>query len=423
MHRREFVTASAAAGVTLLCPDFEAVAQTPVAEPLHPAILALRSRVAEAPPPISEEERAERRARAQALMAEHGLAGMFLEPGANLDYFGAVPWGRSERVFGLLVPRTGDAIVVSPAFERQRAERVVNGRFEIRTWEEDESPYELIARVLRERGAEGPLAVDESARFFVAHELATMAAPLRVVPATLVTHPTRGIKSAHEIELMRFANGVTLDAIRAAFATLRVGMTQQELARSYYQALERLGLRSGAWILALIGESSAYPHGAERPLGLRPGDVVLVDAGTSVHGYEADVTRTVAFGEASAEARRVFATVRAAQDAALAAARPGRTAGEIDAVAREVVQRAGFGTDYELFTHRLGHGIGLEGHEWPYLVRGSDVVLRPGMSFSNEPGIYQYGRFGVRLEDIMVITGSGAELLTPQQRSLDPADV
>ena len=192
-------------------------------------------------------------------------------------------------------------------------------------------------------------------------------------------------------------------------------------AKVVQQAFQKLGYRGGA--LVLFGESSAYPHGLEQPRALEQGQIVLIDGGTSVHGYQSDITRTVAFGQPSAEAVKVFEAVREAQRRALKAARPGRKAGEIDTVARDYITAQGFGPGYKLFTHRLGHGIGLEGHEWPYLVKGSEVVLRPGMSFSNEPGIYQYGKFGVRLEDIMVITQNGAELLTEPARSLAVSDI
>lgn len=423
MKRRKFLW-SAAVGTGALAagcrPAFEeggAVA-TPEPGPGLPAPVATLAR-REAPPPIGEAEREERREHARRVMAELGVDALFIEPGTNLEYFAAIPWGRSERLFGLLLPREGDAVVVSPAFEEQRAESVVRRRFPIRVWQEDESPYRLIADLLRAGGtATGTLAVDESARYFVAFRLAEAAPSLTITTAEPVLHRTRGRKSAREIELMRFANEVTLEAIGATFATMREGTTQNELRRTFQQALAQMGYASGSWILALIGESSAYPHGVDQPRALRAGDVVLIDAGTTVHGYEADVTRTQVFGTPTDEQTRVFEAVRDAQEAALRFAAPGKTAGSVDAVARRVIEESGFGKDYELFTHRLGHGIGLEGHEWPYLVRGSDVVLAPGMSFSNEPGIYQYGKFGVRLEDIMVITDSGAELLTPPAASL-----
>jgi Xaa-Pro dipeptidase len=229
------------------------------------------------------------------------------------------------------------------------------------------------------------------------------------------------VKSEHEVELMRFANRVTIEAFRAAVQTLRAGMSQNELARNIEVAFDRLGYSGGA--LVLFGESSAYPHGLEKPRALEEGQVVLIDGGTSVQGYASDITRTVSFGTPASEARKVFDIVKEAQARALAAARPGVACGEVDRVAREYITQQGYGPGYKYVTHRLGHGIGLEGHEWPYFVKGSTIKLEPGMSFSDEPGIYQYGKFGVRLEDIIVITEQGAEMLTKAATSLDPKEV
>jgi Xaa-Pro dipeptidase len=423
MDRRDFlgVGALGAGGLVLggMPPGAPAGPAPRAGGPLPPALEALADRTAEAPEPITEAEREARRRRAQALMAEHGLAAMFIEPGSSLQYFAGIRWGRSERLFGLLLPADGAGVVVSPSFERQRAEAQVAGRFEIRTWEEDESPTGLVAGLLAAAGApRGPLAYDPEGRHFPVDRLRAESPRLRIRSAEPVVDGTRGIKTAHELELMRFANLLTLDVIRASFAALQEGMTQAELAAIVRDGFNRTGFGAGSWVLALFGESSAYPHGSERPAALAAGDVVLVDTGTGVHGYQADVTRTTVLGEPSAESVRVFETVQRAQRLALEAARPGITAGSLDDIARGVVTGAGYGRDYELFTHRLGHGIGMDGHEWPYLVRGSRVVLRPGMTFSNEPGIYQYGRFGVRLEDVMAITQSGAELLTPPAGSL-----
>ena len=416
MERRIFLTSAAvAAGAFALRADEQS-------QELHPAIAKLQSLKPQEPAPISEAERAERRAKAQRLMTTSGVHALLIEPGPGLNYFAGLSWGRSERLFGLLLPRRGDAIVICPAFERQRAESQIDGRFRIRIWQEDESPYALIGATLRDWGwAAGTLAVESSARFFVADELAKVKPAMSVISGDPITQACRGIKTSHEIELMRHANRVTIEAFRATLQTLREGMTQTDLRGVLAQAFQRLGYQGGA--LILFGESSAYPHGLERPRALEPGQLVLIDGGTSVHGYASDITRTVAFGTPSAEVEKVFGIVREAQRRALKAARPGRTAGEIDEVARDYITAQGYGPGYEFFTHRLGHGIGLEGHEWPYLVKGSNVVLRPGMSFSDEPGIYQYGKFGVRLEDIMVITETGAELLTSQAKSLAPNDI
>jgi Xaa-Pro dipeptidase len=195
-------------------------------------------------------------------------------------------------------------------------------------------------------------------------------------------------------------------------------MTQAELAKNVSDAFSKLGYSGGA--LVLFGESSAYPHGLPKPRSLEENQVVLIDGGTTVHGYQSDITRTAVFGPPAPEAQKVFDIVHEAQRQALAFAGPGKKCGEVDGTARKVIADAGYGPDYRTFTHRLGHGIGLEGHEWTYLVRGNQIVMQPGMTFSDEPGIYQYGKFGIRLEDIMAITENGAEMMTPPQTSLSP---
>lgn len=355
-------------------------------------------------------------------MKQLGVSAMLIEPGANMNYFTGMEWGRSERLFGFLLPQTGKGIVVSPAFEEQRGADQVGGRFEMRVWQEDENPESIVAGVLRDWGAStGKLAIDGSARTFVYNAMAMAAPSLQLATAEAITNACRGVKTAHEIEIMRYANAITLDAYRNALKTLRVGLTQAELARTVSQEFAKMGYQGGA--LVLFGESSAYPHGLPHPRSLAENQVVLIDGGTSVHGYQSDMTRTVVFGTPDPEAEKVFAILQDAQKRALAFAGPGKKCGDVDAVARKVVADGGYGPAYRTFTHRLGHGIGLEGHEWPYLVRGSEILLQPGMTFSDEPGIYQYGKFGVRVEDIMAITENGAEMMTPTQTSLAPASV
>lgn len=422
MRRRDFLirsTLGAGAVAALGASRAEAEPGGAALRQLPAPIARLQQR--EEPAPIAEAERVARRTRAQGLMAERGMVAMFIEPGPTLDYFGDLSWGRSERLFGLLLPVRGEAVVISPAFEAERAALGVRDRFGVLTWQEDESPYDLVVRTIREWGGDGRrIALDPTARVFAWTGLAGAAGDrYEVVSAAPIVKLTRGIKTAHEIEIMRFANRITLDAFDAAFATLREGMTQQDLAQNVADAMAQLGYRGGA--LVLFGESAAYPHGAPNPAPLAPGAIVLVDGGLSVHGYASDNTRTVSFGPAEPEAREVFDVVREAQQVALRAASPGVPAGAVDAAARAFIGRHGFGPGYRFFTHRLGHGIGLEGHEWPYLVKGSDIELRPGMTFSDEPGIYQYGKFGIRLEDIMAVTPTGAELLTEPATRLEYA--
>lgn len=420
MERREFVHRSAALAGAAVFPDFDPTkADGEEGRDIAPGLASLQSRLADAPPPISEPERAQRRDKAQRLMKEMGYSAMLIEPGPNMMYFSGIEWGRSERLFAFILPRAGKAIVVSPAFEEQRAANQVDGRFEIRVWQEHENPEALVAGILKDWGVgTGKLAIDGSARTFVFNEMARAAPGIALATAEAITNACRGMKTAHEIAIMRFANQITLDAYRAALKTLRVGMTQAELARNVSAAFEKLGYQGGA--LVLFGESSAYPHGLPKPRNLAENQVVLIDGGTTVHGYQSDMTRTVVFGQPAPEAQKVFDIVHEAQKRALAFAAPGKKCGEVDGVARKVIADAGYGPAYRTFTHRLGHGIGMEGHEWPYLVQGSEIVLQPGMTFSDEPGIYQYGKFGIRLEDIMAITENGAEMLTPTQTALSP---
>jgi len=372
------------------------------------------------PAPISEAERVQRRDKAQRLMKELGYSAMLIESGANMTYFAGIEWGRSERLFALVVPQSGKPVVVAPAFEQQRAEDQVGGRFEIRVWQEDQSPEAIVAGVLRDWNVTtGKLAVDGSARTFVFNQLALALPAMQMATAEAITNACRGVKSPHEIAIMRFANQITLQAYRAGFKTMKVGMTQAELTRNFATEMTKLGFQGG--VFALFGESSAYPHGLPKPRTLEENQVVLVDGGLSVNGYQSDMTRTVVFGTPSPEAQKVFDIVHEAQRRAVEFAGPGKKCGDVDAVARKVITDAGYGPDYRTFTHRLGHGIGLEGHEWPYLVRGSQIVMQPGMTFSDEPGIYQYGKFGIRLEDILAITETGAEMMTPTQGSLSPA--
>ena len=415
MKRREFVHRGALAGgaaVLGLTPSLaggQAINLTDLSSK--------REAPADAPPPISEAERAARRAKAQVLMGELGISAMLIEPGANMTYFAGIDWGRSERLLAFILPQHGKPVVISPAFEQQRAEDQVSGRFDVRVWQEDQSPEALIAGVFRDWGvATGKIAIDGSARTFVYNEMALANPAITLQTAEPITNACRGVKSAHEIEIMRYANRITVDVFREAVKTLRPGLTQTQLAKTISDGFAGLGYQGGA--LVLFGESSAYPHGLPKPRTLAENEVVLMDGGTSVHGYASDVTRMAVLGKPAPEAQKVFEIVHAAQAAAFAYAAPGRKCGEVDAAARKVVTDAGYGPDYRTFTHRVGHGIGLEGHEWPYLVRGSQIVLQPGMTFSDEPGIYQYGKFGVRLEDIMAITSNGAEMLTEPQRSL-----
>ena len=385
-----------------------------------PASIAQLKPMAQQAQPITREEYIERQERARRYMREVGIDAVLLTGGTSLSYFAGVRWGISERMFGMILPAKGEPAYLTPAFEKGRALEQIKFGNDVRTWEEDESPYRLAAAILKDRGiAAGRLGVEETVQFRFVDGVAKAAPALKVVSADPVTARCRQVKSAHEVELLRLANRITLRAFEAAAATLREGMTHYELAANISAAHDRLGAAGGA--LVLFGEHSAAPHGTVAPQKLKVGDVVLLDGGCHVQGYESDVTRTVVFGEPSERQRRVWDIVHRAQAAAQMAAHPGAACEEVDAAARKVIADAGFGPGYKYFTHRLGHGIGLDGHEWTYLVKGNQTKLEPGMAFSDEPGIYIPGEFGVRLEDVMVVTPSGAELLTGQAASISRA--
>jgi Xaa-Pro dipeptidase len=360
---------------------------------------------------ITVDEHRARILRAQGLMRAGGPDAIVLASGTGLGYFTGAEWGLSERFFGAVITREGDPAWVTPAFEKARALEQIRIGGDVRAWEEHESPSALVASILRERQATGRIGIEETMPFMFADEIGAALPAAKVVSATPVTAGCRMIKDAHELALMRRAGEITVRAFRAVFQSLREGLTQPEASALAAEAHRRLGMKGGA--LVLFGADAAFPHGTTRPQPLRRGEVVLIDGGGRLHGYASDITRTGVFGAVPTERqRRLWDVVRRAQQAAFDAARPGAEAQAVDAAARRVVDEAGLGPDYRLFTHRVGHGIGMDGHEWPYLVRGNRTLLRPGMCFSDEPGIYIPGEMGVRLEDIIFITETGAENMT-----------
>jgi len=379
-------------------------------EPLPPPIAELKP-MTEGVSPISLDEHKARLARAQKLMTEEDLDAVVLASGTSLAYFTGAEWGISERFFGAVLTREGEPAWVTPAFEKARAlEQIRIGR-DVRAWEEHESPYALVAGILRDRKAAGRIGIEETMPFVFADGMGHALPAGRLASAIPVTAGCRVIKDAHEIALMRRACEITLRAHRAVFASLKEGITQAEASRLSAEAHRRLGMPGGS--LVLFGPDAAFPHGTTRPQPLKAGEVVLMDGGGRLHGYSSDITRTGVFGAApTARQREVWDVVRRAQEAALTAARPGVECQAVDAAARRVIVDAGFGPDYRYFTHRVGHGIGMDGHEWTYLVRGNDTKLRAGMCFSDEPGIYVPGEMGIRHEDLIFITGMGAEGMT-----------
>jgi Xaa-Pro dipeptidase len=420
LSRRRFLqTGSLAAGVAAALPTLAQAASDE--KILPPSFAALKSLRGEARP-ISLEERRARQEKARELMRANRLSGILLTEGTSLNYFTGIRWWGGERLFAMVLPAKGKSFYVCPGFEEGRAHEQIakspdGSGPDVRIWQEDESPYERVARGLSDRGiAGGTVGLEETVKFVFSDGLRKAAAGVTFASATPVTAGCRMIKSPHEIELMRLAARVTLAAYEATYRALKEEMTQHDVEELVETAHRQLGFEGGADVQ--VGEFSAFPHGSVTPQVIHEGRVVLMDGGCKVEGYASDITRTFVLGKPSDKMKQVFDIVHRAQSAALAAAKPGAECGSVDAAARKVITDAGYGPDYKYFTHRLGHGMGMDGHEWPYLVRGNTKKLEPEMTTSNEPGIYIRGEFGVRLEDDMHITENGAELFTPQSRSL-----
>jgi len=397
------------------------LAPAALAAPAAPAIAQLKNRRAEAQP-ITVAERRARIERAQQLMAANKINAICLAGGTSLNYFSGVHWGNSERLFMMIIPARGNPFFVCPGFEEGRAREQISGGpaadAHVYTWQEDDSPYWLAAFGLKEAGlATGKIGIEEKTPFVFADSLGKAIPAATISSGTPVTAGCRMIKSPAEMALLRLASSVTIQAYAAAWKSLRDGMNAREfsdLIGSAYQALGFPGFAS-----VQVGEYSALPHGSRQPQIIREGSIILIDDGCTVEGYQSDISRTFTLGKPTDKMKQVFDIVHRAQAAAMAAARPGLPCEAVDAAARKVIEDAGYGPGYKYFTHRLGHGLGMDGHEWPYLVRGNTLPLSAHMTFSDEPGIYIRGEFGVRLEDDMHITESGAELLTAQSPSLD----
>ena len=422
ISRRHFLGASssAAAGAALSRPA-ELLAANTAQQSMPPSIARLTS-WADRARPITTAERASRVEQARRLMREQGLSALALTGGTSMVYFTNVRWGGGERLFSVVIPVEGDAFVVCPAFEEDRAREQLAlgplGDAAVYTWDEHESPHELLAQGLRDRGvATGKIGTEETMQFRFSNGIALAAPALDVVDATQVTAGCRGVKDEHEIELMTLANEVTLTAYKAAYLAMEEGMTQQDFRGLVSMAHERLGFQGGAGVQT--AEWSALPHGSVTRQVIREGTILLIDGGCGVEGYRSDMSRTFVLGTPTDKMKKVYEIEHRAQTAALQKAAPGVPAEEVDAAARKVIEDAGYGPGYKYFTHRVGHGIGMDGHEWPYLVKDNKVPLKPGNTFSDEPGIYLPGEFGVRLEDCMYITDDGAKLFTPQSPSLE----
>jgi len=425
-RRRFFATSAIAAAVpaiSALRAQAQSAQSTPAALPAP--LAALRNRRSEAQP-ITADERQQRFDHAQKLMQEQKIAAIVLIGGTSLVYYTGIRWWNSERLFVCVIPRKGAPFYVSPSFEEERAreqmQQAPGGKdSKVYTWQEDESPYPLVAKGLKDLGiTRGKLGIEERVTFVFSDEIRKACTAFETVSATPITAGCRAIKSPAELKLMQLANDVTLSIYEATWKSIIAagpGLTNRQVSEWIGAAYERSGFPGDA--SCQVDAYSALPHGSIQPQTIKEGSLILIDDGCTVEGYQSDISRSFTLGKPIDRMKQVFDTVHRAQAAALAAAKPGTPCGSVDAAARKVIDAAGFGPDYAHSTHRVGHGIGMDGHEWPYLVRGNQTLLQPGMTFSDEPGVYLRGEFGIRLEDDMYITQDGAKLFTPQSPSLE----
>ncbi len=421
--RRDFLRLSAAA-VTGAGLAVNAFAESTTAEafqqPEIPDQIRKLKRMTEGIVPISLDERRERIEKARRLMRQNRIDAIYVESGATMFYYTGVRWGLSERMFALVIPQRGEIAWVCPKFEEAKARELIRIGNDIRTWEEDASPYKVVADILRDRGVRtGRVGMEEKVRFFLFDGIRKAAPGLQFVSATSVTAGGRMFKSSAEIALMQRANDIAIVAYKATHDSMREGMTQDEFSGNCAAAFRALGVPGG--VFCSFGQYTAFPHGSATPQKLKEGDVVLMDGGCGVDGYQSDITRTFVFGKPTPRQREIWNLERKAQDAGFAAAKVGVPCEAVDAAARKVIVDAGFGPDYKTpgLPHRTGHGIGLEGHEWTNFVRGNKTPIQPGMCFSDEPTVVIYGEFGIRLEDCLYITDDGPKFFTKQSPSIE----
>ncbi|HXB19217.1 MAG TPA: Xaa-Pro peptidase family protein [Steroidobacteraceae bacterium] len=370
--------------------------------------------------PISSDEHGARLAKVQGLMQQQKTAAFLVEAGPSLEYFTGIRWHRSERTTAALIPADGRVVVVTPYFEEPSVRETLSVPADVRPWKEDESPFALLAGALHEHAA-GPLAVEPTTRLFIVERTSKAAATApSVIPGDDLIRACRMHKSAAELALMQAANNVTIAALRHTHRRVEAGMSGADILALMVSATQALG-GSHEFTLVLLNEASAFPHGSIKPQQVHAGSVVLIDTGCSVHGYQSDISRSWVFGSASPRQRELWDTVKRGQELAQETARPGVAVGAIDRAVRDFYEQKGWSRDYGLpgLSHRTGHGIGMEVHEAPYLVRNDTTPLEAGMCFSDEPGLYIPGEFGIRLEDCWYMTEKGPRLFTPLAKSLD----
>src|ERR1700742_4923792 len=387
---------------------------------LGPAAAPLKSLTADARP-ISVEERRARIEKAQGLMAQRKGAALLVESGSSLEYFTGIRWRRSERTTLAVIPAAGELFIVTPAFEEPSVRETLQVPGSVIPWDEHENPFEKIVQGLKSGGTcAGVLDAESTFRFFIVAGIRQASSVYEIIPADPIVRACRLIKSPAELALMQLANTVTIEALRRVHSQVAIGMSASDIAALMERATTSLGGSPG-FSLVLLNEASAYPHGSVKPQKVREGSVILMDCGCEVHNYESDISRTWVVGQATARQRKVWDTVKRGQEIALETAKLTVPVGSIDDAVRKYYESEGWGPGYRLpgLSHRTGHGIGMDGHEPPYLVHGDGTLLQVGMCFSDEPGIYIPGEFGMRLEDCWYMTESGPKTFTPLATSLE----
>ncbi len=399
MRRRDFLKSTGAAGAGMMLARFDGSDAE-----RYPAVATAAPQSIE---PLAKAVFQRRLSRTRDLMAEQGQAALFCEPSTNFEYLTEADFGRSERLIALVIPARGKPVIVAPAFEVDRVRQALRVDYDVRGWAEHEDPYRTVADAIWAAGP-GRIAIEPSTRFGVSRRLQKALPNWELVDGEPVFTRLRIIKAEDELRLIRRAIAITEDSIAATFAALEANLSERDVGRQLSREMSERGARGGG--LVQFGPGSALPHGGPGERRLASGMPVLIDAGCSVHGYRSDITRMHFFGDdPSPSYKEVFNVVLAAQTAAFEAARPGMECQQLDRIARRVIREAGYGKN---FTHRLGHGLGMDGHEPPYLVEGNRRALEPGMVFTIEPGIYLPDRWGVRIEDDFLVRERGLEPLS-----------
>jgi Xaa-Pro dipeptidase len=372
--------------------------------------------------PISLEERKQRVAKAQRLLLQNKMDALVIESGTSLEYFTGISWWPSERTLAAVIPSKGEIVYVCPGFEEPRFRELITIGNKVIVWQEDESPYSKIVEAFDITGtSNGKIGIEEQVRFFIYDGIRKQAPHLQYTSGDPVTMPCRMIKSAAELALMQKATDITVAAMKKGINSLKEGVSPGEISAIVNRAHREMGATPD-FALILFGTASALPHGSIKPQQLKKGDIVLMDCGCRVEGYSSDITRTFVFGADPTQRQLdIWNLEQKSQLAGFSAARIGVACEQVDIAARKVITDAGFGPGYKLpgLPHRTGHGIGMEGHEWAYMVKGDKQPLQAGMCFSIEPTIAIPGEFGVRLEDCVYMTEQGPKWFSQPAASIN----